>query len=56
MALGSAVGLWKLLTPKVVLGDDIPEFLEQAMSGSGFITIVDIDKLPNGESGFASVN
>ncbi len=39
MGLGECLGLWKLLTPRTVLGKDIPEALVQKMVGAGFITI-----------------
>lgn len=39
MGLGSVLGLWKLLTPKTVLGKDISLDLEQQMAGMGFIAI-----------------
>lgn len=39
MGLGTNLGLWKLLTPKTVLGDDLPDAMAQQMAGSGYITI-----------------
>jgi hypothetical protein len=39
MALGAKLGLWKLLTPRVVLGKDIPDELEKRAAGAGYITI-----------------
>lgn len=39
MGLGSILGLWKLLTPRTVLGADIPEELAQQMAGSGLLSV-----------------
>ena len=37
MALGSILGLWKLMTPRMLPG--IPEDMVQSMAGIGYITI-----------------
>lgn len=39
MGLGELVGLWKLLTPRSMLGNEIPDDLVQQMAGAGFVAI-----------------
>lgn len=39
MGLGTALGLWRLLTPKTVLGDDAPADLVQEMAGAGYVSV-----------------
>ncbi len=39
MGLGECLGLWKLLTPRSVLGKDVPEDLVQKMAGAGYVSI-----------------
>lgn len=39
MGLGSVLGLWKLLTPKSMLGDLIPKELQMQMAGQGMVAI-----------------
>jgi hypothetical protein len=40
MALGSLLGLWKLMTPRTILGATLPEDLVQKMAGVGYVTIM----------------
>lgn len=39
MGLGELVGLWKLLTPRSLLGNDLPDDLVKQMAGAGFVAI-----------------
>jgi hypothetical protein len=39
MGLGALTGLWKLLTPRSMLGDAITEEMVQDMAGAGYVTI-----------------
>jgi len=39
MGLGSLLGLWKLLTPRSILGADLPDNLVKQMAGAGFIAV-----------------
>lgn len=39
MGLGALLGLWKLLTPRTMLGADIPDALAQQMAGMGLLTV-----------------
>lgn len=39
MALGSVLGLWKLNTPRSVLGDSLPQEHVERLAGTGLITI-----------------
>lgn len=39
MGLGSVLGVWKLLTPKTVLGDLIPKALQMQMAGQGYVSV-----------------
>lgn len=39
MGLGELLGLWKLLTPRSVLGATVDDDLVMQMAGAGFITI-----------------
>lgn len=39
MGAGSLLGLWKLLTPRSVLGKDCPDDICMQMAGMGMITI-----------------
>lgn len=39
MGLGSLLGLWKLLTPRSMLGNSIPEEFVQRTAGQGFVII-----------------
>lgn len=39
MGLGSVLGLWKLLTPRTVLGAACTDELAQSMAGAGYVTI-----------------
>jgi len=39
MGLGALLGLWKLMTPKMISG--LPDDLVQLMAGQGMITIMD---------------
>lgn len=39
MGLGALLGLWKLLTPYTVLGDDTPPELAMQMAGVGYVSI-----------------
>lgn len=40
MGLGAALGLWKLLSPRTVMGNLIGEELVQQMAGNGYITVL----------------
>lgn len=39
MGLGAVLGIWKLLTPKTVLGESVPKELEMQMAGHGFVAV-----------------
>ncbi len=39
MGLGECLGLWTLLSPRKVLGKDLPALLEKVMAGTGLLTI-----------------
>lgn len=39
MGLGSLLGLWKLLTPRTVLGASIPDDLAKQMAGAGYVSV-----------------
>ncbi len=39
MGLGCSLGLWNLLTPRSVLGKDLPAPIERVMAGTGLLTI-----------------
>lgn len=44
MGIGYELGLWDLLTPKKMLGEALPDDVEQKLAGSGLITIKATDK------------
>lgn len=39
MGAGSLMGLWKLMTPRTILGDDCDDATVKNMAGSGYVTI-----------------
>lgn len=39
MGLGAVLGIWKLLTPRTMLGKDLPEDLVKMMAGQGFVAV-----------------
>lgn len=39
IGLGAELGLWKLLTPKTVLGDTLPDEMVMGLAGQGLITM-----------------
>lgn len=39
MGLGKLLGLWELITPDIMLGEDAPEDLKQSMAQAGMVTI-----------------
>ena len=39
MGLGQLLGLWNLLTPRIVLGNDLSDDLVKELAGSGFVCI-----------------
>lgn len=39
MGLGSLLGLWKLMTPRSMLGNLVPEEMIMKMAGAGMVTI-----------------
>lgn len=39
MGLGTVLGLWKLLTPKTLLGNTLPKELQMQMAGQGYVSI-----------------
>lgn len=39
MGLGAVLGIWKLWTPKALLGKDAPEDLVKQMAGQGFVSV-----------------
>ena len=39
MGLGALLGLWRLHTPKTLLGDDVDPGMAMQMAGSGLVTI-----------------
>lgn len=39
MGLGAVLGVWKLFTPKTLLGKDGPDDLVQQMAGQGFVSV-----------------
>lgn len=40
MGLGTVLGLWKLMTPRIMLGDTLPEGMIKQMAGAGMVTVV----------------
>lgn len=39
MGLGSILGLWKLLTPRTVFGNLLPDATVQQMAGAGYVSV-----------------
>ena len=39
MGLGAVCGLWKLLTPRTMMGNLIPDDLIMKMAGAGYVTV-----------------
>ena len=39
MGLGSLLGLWRLMTPKTILGKSCPPDLVNQMAGQGYVII-----------------
>lgn len=39
IGLGTTLGLWKLLSPKTILGESVPPKLEAELAGRGMISI-----------------
>ena len=40
MGLGTVLGLWKLMTPRTILGDTLPDDLGGKMAGAGLISVI----------------
>jgi hypothetical protein len=40
IGLGSQLSLWKLLTPKTVLGTSVPFEIEESLAGQGLISLI----------------
>lgn len=39
MGLGAVLGVWKLLTPKTLLGNSAPKDIVQGLAGQGFVLV-----------------
>lgn len=40
MGLGTVLGMWTLLTPRSILGKDIPDDMANGMAGAGFVSVM----------------